>query len=141
MEHLGQFILHHWLLWVMLVVILLITFVNEYKIRTKNATTVTPQAAIELMNHDSAVVIDLRDAEAFSNGHIINAIRANVDEFERQHMAKYKNIPIILVCSTGTQSAQIAIKLREKGFIKLFVLAGGVTAWQNLNLPIVKGMK
>ncbi|WP_019216309.1 rhodanese-like domain-containing protein [Legionella tunisiensis] len=139
MGQLGQFIVNHWGLWLALVVVLLIIFINELQTQKKRAKELSPQAAVNLINHENAVVFDLREAEVFRNGHIIDAIRATADDFNEQRMDKYKTKPLILVCARGLQSSQLATKLREKGYTQPMALAGGMTAWQTAELPIVKG--
>lgn len=139
MEQLGQFIVNHWGLWLALVVVLLIIFINELQTQKKRAKELSPQAAVNLINHENAVVIDLREAEVFRNGHILDAIRATADDFNEQRMDKYKTKPLILVCARGLQSSQLATKLREKGFTQPMALAGGMAAWQTAELPVVKG--
>lgn len=139
MGQLGQFILNHWGLWLALILILLLIFINESLEQKKRAKEVSPQAAVNLINHDNATVIDLRDADSFRSGHIIDAIRATADDFTQQRMDKYKNKPLLLVCARGLQSAQLAAKLREQGFSQPIVLAGGISAWQTAELPLVKG--
>lgn len=139
MEQLGQFILNHWTLWLALVVILLLIFVSELFAQKKRAKTLFPSAAVEMINHEDAVVIDLRDPELFRAGHIIDAICTPADDFNQKRMEKYKSKPLILVCARGIQSAALATKLREQGFVKPMVLAGGIAAWQNASLPLVKG--
>ena len=139
MEQLGQFIINHWELWLALVLILLLIFINELLAQKKQAKELSPQAAVSLINHENAVVMDLRDAEAFRKGHIIDSIRVASDEFSQRRMDKYKAKNIILVCARGLQSATLASKLREQGFSQPMVLAGGITAWQAAELPLVKG--
>ncbi len=139
MEQLGQFIVNHWGLWLALVIVLLIIFINELQTQKKRAKELSPQAAVNLINHENAVVIDLREAEVFRNGHILDAIRATADDFNEQRMDKYKTKPLILVCARGLQSSQLATKLREKGFTQPMALAGGMAAWQTAELPVVKG--
>lgn len=139
MEQLGQFIINHWSLWLALVILLLIIFINELQTQKKRAKELSPQAAVNLINHENAVVIDLRDAEVFRSGHIIGAIRASVDDFNEQRMDKYKTKSLILVCARGLQSAPLATKLREQGFTQPMALAGGMAAWQTAELPLVKG--
>ena len=139
MEQLGQFITNHWELWLALVVILLMVFINELISQKKKGKELSPAAAVDMINHENAVVIDLRDAETYRAGHIINAICASADDFSQQRMDKYKTKPIILVCARGLQSATLAAKLREQGFTQPMVLAGGNTAWAAANLPLVKG--
>ncbi|ASQ46786.1 rhodanese-like domain-containing protein [Legionella clemsonensis] len=139
MGQLGQFIINHWVLWLALIIILLLIFINEAQAQKKRAKELSPQAAVDYINHKEAVVIDLRDVETFRKGHIVDAIRASHKDFDEQRMDKYKERPIILVCARGLQSAQLATKLREKGFSEPLVLAGGIAAWQAADLPMVKG--
>lgn len=139
MGQVGQFIINHWGLWLALILILVLTLINELLSRKKHAKELSPAAAVNFINHEEAVVIDLRDAEAFRQGHIIDAISASEEDFAQQRMDKYKNKPLILVCIRGLQSATLAAKLKQKGFLQPMVLAGGITAWQAAELPLVKG--
>lgn len=138
MEHLGQFISNHWQLWLAFIVILLLVFINELITQKKKAKELSPQTAVDMINNGNAVVIDLRDKEAFKNGHIIDSVNCNASDFEQQKMDKYKNKSIILVCARGLQSPAVAAKIRTQGFQPL-VLSGGIAAWQNADLPLIKG--
>ncbi|MFT4058882.1 MAG: rhodanese-like domain-containing protein [Legionella sp.] len=138
MEQFSQFITNHWLLWLLFIVILFLTFLNELISQKKKAKELSPQKAVELINNEDAVVIDLREKEAFKNGHIINAINAKSDDFAQQKMEKYKGIPIILVCERGVQSPILASKISTQGYQPM-VLNGGINAWQAADLPLVKG--
>ena len=139
MEQLGPFITNHWGLVLSLVVILTLILINEFLDQKKRAKALTPAAAIDLMNHSQATVIDLRDSEAFKKGHITDAIRASADDFKQNRMDKYKQTSLILVCSQGIQAATLATQLRAQGFTEPMVLAGGIAAWQTAGLPLVKG--
>jgi len=139
MGQLAQFITNHWELWLALVLILLAIYINELISQKKRAKELSPQAAVNLINHENAVVVDLRDAESFSKGHIIDAIRASAEDFGQQRMKKYKDKAIILVCAKGLQATSLASKLKKEGFLQVMVLSGGLAAWQAAELPIVKG--
>ncbi len=139
MEQLTQFAANHWQLWLSLLIILILIFVNELISQKKRGKELSTTAAVEMMNHHNAVVIDLRDSDAFRAGHIIDAIRASADDFNQKKMDKYKNKPIILVCARGLQSSALAVKLRAQGFTQPMTLAGGMAAWQTNNLPVIKG--
>ncbi|MCP0913093.1 MULTISPECIES: rhodanese-like domain-containing protein [Legionella] len=138
MGQLGQFITNHWGLWLALVVILLLIFINEAISRKKRGQELSPSAAVDMINHENAIVIDLRDKETFRAGHIINAIQASGEDFTEQRMDKYKNKALILVCARGLQSQTLVAKLRELGFAQPMVLSGGMAAWTNAGLPVVK---
>lgn len=143
MEHIAQnlmpFIMRHWQLWLILMVVLVLIFVNEYLTQRKQAKALSTIAAVEMINHQNATVIDLRNNEAFRAGHIIDAILATEDDFTQQRMDKYKLQPLILVCPRGMQSTALSAKLKTLGFSQPYVLAGGMSAWQAANLPLVKG--
>jgi rhodanese-related sulfurtransferase len=139
MGQLEHFIIHHWTLWLALLVVLLLIFINEQLAQKKRAKELSPQAAINLINHENAVVVDLRDPEAFRSGHIIDSIRATAEDFSQQHMDKYKTKALILVSAQGLQLSPLVAKLKEQGFSQPMVLAGGIAAWQAANLPLIKG--
>lgn len=138
MEHLGQFIINHWPLWLLFIVVLFLTFLNELFTQRKKAKEISPQAAVDLINNENALVIDLRDTESFKKGHIIDSINAKSEDFGQQKMEKYKNKPIILVCARGLQTPAFANKIKTQGYQPL-VLSGGIEAWKNADLPLVKG--
>jgi rhodanese-related sulfurtransferase len=137
MNQFSQFISTHWSLWLAFIVILLLIFINEFISQKKKAKEVTPQTAVDLINNENAVVIDLREKEAFKAGHIIDSINANADDFADAKMSKYKEKSIILVCARGQQSPAAAAKLRQQGYSPL-ILSGGIVSWQNADLPLVK---
>ena len=139
MEQLGHFIINHLGLWVALVIVLILIYVNELLAKKKQAKEISPQEAVGLINHEEAVIVDLRDIDSFKNGHIIGAIRATAEDFTTARMDKYKTTQLILVCAKGLQSGDLATKLKAQGFASPFVLAGGIASWQAAELPLVKG--
>ena len=141
MEQINQFISNHWALCAAFITILALIYINELISQKRSAKSLSPQATVEKMNHESAVVIDLRDQDAFSTGHIINAVRATASDFDLPRMNKYKAKPVILVCPRGLLSQTLAPKLKLNGFTNIMVLDGGITAWQTAGLPLVKGNK
>lgn len=141
MEQLSQFVINYWELWLLLLVILILIIINEIFTQRKKAQSLSPNAVVDLINHDNAAVVDLRDVEAFQAGHIIHATRGDADDFNLPKMEKYKSKPLILVCARGIQSEALAAKLREQGFEQPMILAGGMAAWLSAGLPTVKGKK
>ena len=141
MEQMLQFATSHWPLFLALVTILVLIFLNELFAQKKHAKEISPTVAIDKINHGDAIVIDLRDPESFRAGHIIDAILATTDDFNEKRMESYKTKPLILVCARGLQSSTLATKLRGQGFAEPLVLAGGIAAWQEAKLPLVKGKK
>lgn len=138
MDQVSQFISHHWQLVAAFVGMLVVLMVYEYYDLKKQGKSISTAQAIEQINHYSATVIDLRPADIYKKGHIIGSIRASLADFKLPKMQQYKDKPIILVCSRGVESQAAAQSLRTQGFAQIMVLAGGLAAWQNTNLPLVK---
>jgi rhodanese-related sulfurtransferase len=54
-------------------------------------------------------------------------------------LAPAKQSPVVLLCRTGNASATAAKVLKKAGFEQVYVLDGGLPAWQAADLPLVKG--
>lgn len=141
MEQLSQFAIHHWELCTAFIAIFLLILINELISQKKASLSLSPQSAVEKINHDDATVLDIRSQELFSAGHIINALRVNSNDFDQPRLQKYKTKPIIIVCAKGIEAHALGNKLKSQGFTNAMVLAGGLTAWQAAGLPLIKGNK
>lgn len=137
MNQLSQFISNHWPLCAAFVVLLLLVLVNELLSLKNKAKSISPQGAVDLMNNEQAVIIDIRDKEAFKKGHIIDALNINTNDLDAQKLQSYKEKPIIIVCARGQQASPTATKIRALGFNTL-ALNGGMMAWYDAQLPVVK---
>jgi rhodanese-related sulfurtransferase len=138
MNHLSEFIVRHWQLATASVVMLIIIFIYEYIVSQKQAKLLSTEQAIDHINNHEAIVIDIRSAELYKQGHIIHSIRSSGADFKLPKMQRYKDKPVILVCTRGIESNLLATKLPQQGFTRVMILAGGISAWQTANLPLVK---
>ncbi len=101
---------------------------------------VGPADATLMINREDAVVLDVREANEWSEGHIAGARHIALGVFD-QHVSeleKFRQRPIIVVCASGNRSANACGKLKKAGFEKVFNLRGGVSAWAGANLPITR---
>ena len=81
MQEFVSFITHHWLLSALFIVLLILLFVEEA--RSKGLLgQLSAQDLVGLINRESAVVIDIRNREAFQEGHIIGAINLPQTDLE-----------------------------------------------------------
>ena len=96
--------------------------------------------ATQLINRRNAVVIDLRSADEFAKGHLPSARNLQFAELEAKigQFVKNKGNPVLLVCQTGQQSHKALRLVNEAGFAEVHVLDGGVNAWQQAGMPVVK---
>lgn len=84
-------------------------------------------------------ILDVRTPEEFQQGHIANAMMANVNdekEFERRTASLDKEKSIYVYCLAGSRSRNAANQLRAKGFKNVVELAGGMNAWRQANKPV-----
>lgn len=138
MEQLSQFIMNHLSLVLAFLGILALFLLNELLTQKKRVQEISPQDLVDKINNDAAIVVDIRDKDTFAKGHIIHSVQANVSDFENNKMNKYKDKHLVLVCTKGLQSATTAAKIRSQGY-QVLVLRGGITAWQQADMPLVKG--
>ena len=113
---------------------------SELRRKARGVTSVEPQAAVGLINAD-ATVVDLRSAEAFGRGHIVNAKNIPFDELSAKKDSLVSSKPVIAVCDSGINSTKAAALLRQSGFESAYSLKGGMNAWGQAGLPVVTGKK
>lgn len=138
-----QFVINHWPLFVALFAVLGLIFWVEWQIKAGNAPAISPQMLVEWMNHQDACVIDIRAPETFQKGYIIhsecmNPLHIITALTQGKNASKYKDKPLVLVCSQGIQSPKIAASLVKDGISRVAVLKGGINAWIAADLPLEK---
>jgi len=140
MEQYIVFFTQHWELSLLLVVVILAIFIYESWAKVVGPGQISAGQAVQLINHENGVVIDLRDCVIFKQGHIINAVNIPADDLAQKTaiLNKYHNRPVILIYSSGQRLSQIFKFLQQHNFTKISVLRGGMRAWQEANLPVEK---
>lgn len=100
----------------------------------------SPSEAVLLMNRSNAIVVDVREATEYAQGHITDARHIPLAELEARlkEINRYKEKPILVHCQGGVRSAKACSVLAKHGFSKLYNLQGGLNAWQQAKLPVVK---
>ena len=141
MEKLSQFIINHWFLITAFIIALIALCILETCSKwLSESNHLTPYQVVRLINSEEAVVIDIRDYEAFKRGHITYAINIPATALDKslKEVEKYKQQSLIIVCTMGKQSAHFVNKLCKRGYQRVYMLAGGMGAWINANMPVVK---
>jgi len=94
--------------------------------------------AVQLMNREKAVVVDVSDPQDFAAGHIAGSKNIPLAELEAKLAVavKNKNLPLILVCRSGARSLGAAATASKLGFAQPQSLSGGLSAWREAALPI-----
>ncbi len=143
MQQIMQFISHHWVLVLFAVLAFIWVIVEEARRQAGGSTSINPQETIYKMNHEEAIILDIRDSALFVEGHITGAINLPKKELEAdvKKLEKYRAKPIIIVCRSGRTAVDALSLLKKNNFDKLYLLTGGMEAWNNAGLPLVKGAK
>jgi rhodanese-related sulfurtransferase len=101
--------------------------------------TVTPQEAVQLINREKAVVVDVSTAAEFAAGHVAGARHlALADVATGKGLPSNKTLPLVLVCASGNRAGKAVAPLTQLGHARVVVLAGGLAAWREANLPTEK---
>ena len=100
----------------------------------------SPSDATRLINHEDAVIIDVRPDGEFRQGHIVNALNIPESQLAERlgKLNKYRGRPIITTCRTGQISGKAGGRLVADGFEKVYTLNGGILAWEGASLPLTK---
>ncbi len=140
MEQFIEFAGNHLFLVGAFVVVFALVIKAEFEHQSGRANQMDPTAAIRLMNNDDAVVLDVREAADFNNGHIKNAKNIPLTSLKSQldSMTKDKNKPVLAYCRSGNVSGKACRMLKNSGFSNVHNLAGGILNWQEANLPLTK---
>ncbi len=105
-----------------------------------NAGALSASAAVQLINREKAVVVDVCEASEFAAGHVTGAKNVPLSELEGKlpGVAKNKAVPLILVCASGARSSRAVAIAKKLGYQQVQSLGGGIKAWKEANLPIEK---
>ena len=115
MERVFEFAVNHYILVSLFVAFLLAILVLESR---RGGKKISAQGAVNLINRDEAVVVDIRDRKDFNEGRITGSI----------------NIPLNSIKSRASELKQ----LNAEGYANVVRLNGGVADWKGSNLPLVK---
>jgi rhodanese-related sulfurtransferase len=109
--------------------------------RGPRAGSITPDQAVQLINRERAVVVDVSETEEFAAGHVVGSKNVPVSQVEQRltDAVKNKTVPLILVCANGARSQRVLGTAKNLGYEKAQALAGGLKAWKEANLPLEKG--
>jgi rhodanese-related sulfurtransferase len=95
--------------------------------------------AVQLINRERAVLIDVREPAEFAAGHLPNAKNIPLATLEAStQLPKNKALPIVVVCNRGAHGSRAVVMLRKMGHENARTLSGGLAAWREANLPVEK---
>ena len=104
------------------------------------ASGISPTEAVQCMNREKGVVVDVCGADEFAQGHVKGAVNVPLDQLESglEKAVKNKATPVIMVCAAGARSKRAQAIAQKLGYEKVHSLNGGLKAWKEAHLPIAK---
>jgi rhodanese-related sulfurtransferase len=132
-----EFLAQEWLLMTALLAVIVMLIMHESR---KSGPSLSPQQAINLVNAQEGVFVDLRDSGEFSKGHIMGAVNIPATKLPERmvELEKYKDKPVVLVCKMGQQASTAGKQLKAANYSQVNKMTGGMMEWGNLQLPLVK---
>ena len=103
-------------------------------------SALSASAAVQLINREKAVVVDVGEADEYALGHVGGAKNVPFGELENKLALAVKNkgLPLILVCPTGARANRAVAVAKKLGYEQAQALSGGIKAWKDANLPLEK---
>ena len=106
---------------------------------TTGGVKVSAADAVQLINREKAVLIDVSEPAEYAAGHASGSRSVPLSTLETSRdLPKNKGLPLVVVCPTGTRAVRAVALLKKLGFANARALAGGLAAWRAANLPIDK---
>ncbi len=138
-QQLIEFAGNHRLLVLALLAIIVMLIASEIQQRLSRVKEVSPAEATRLLNHENAIMIDMRTDKDYRDGHIANALNVPTGNADiPASLNKYRERAVVVYCQRGNRSIAFCNKLSKQGFASVYNLKGGVLAWQKAELPLTK---
>lgn len=143
MSQIIEFVINRWDLFLALAIILALMFSGGVMRRIRGYKEVDSSQAVVMINHNDAIMLDVREDNEFKEGHILDAIHIPLGKLAGRvaELDQYKGRDVIVNCRSGHRSASACGRLRKSGFEKVYNLKGGIMAWQSAGLPLQKPTK
>jgi len=140
MDRLLDYFTNHPLLAGGLVLMALVVAAYEMRRGGLGSNAVAPSQAIRMMN-EGAILVDVRPVNQFKDGHVSGARNIPGDQIatEAKALERLSGKTLIMCCDNGSIGSAAARTLTRAGLKNVYNLRGGLTAWRQENLPVVKG--
>ncbi len=100
-------------------------------------------AAIQNDPPSDLVILDVRTAEEFAEGHLEGAVMIDFYDanFVEQLAELDPDVPYLLYCRSGNRSGQTTDLMADLGFTDVADIDGGILSWAQAGLPTVTDPK
>ena len=144
LHKLPAFISNHLLLCAAAVALVLALLVTQAMVLFRKYKELTPAGLTLLINRETPLLIDLSTRADFEKAHLPGARHVPMSQFdpEQKDLTAARELPVVLMDKDGRGASHTAAqRLIKAGFTHVNILAGGVLAWREAQLPVAKGLK
>ncbi|MDH5433352.1 MAG: thiosulfate sulfurtransferase GlpE [Gammaproteobacteria bacterium] len=92
--------------------------------------------AVAMIENEKVNIIDIRDQQSFTQGHIQGAVHIDNNNIQSFIDSADKSLPLLICCYRGNASQAAAHTLYQQGFEKTYSLSGGMCDWV-LTQPVI----
>lgn len=126
--------------WLLVSILLALLFVYTWREKQRGGPTLSAHGVTQLLNRDEAILLDVRETSEYKSGHIVDALNIPHNKLSERvaELNTHKNKIIVVADKLGQHAGHAGRLLREQGF-EVRRLDGGMSEWQNQNLPVVAG--
>ena len=131
-----QFLAQQWILVAALATTLTMLMLHESR---KAGPALSINEAVQLVNGDGGIFLDIREATDYARGHITDAVHSPAAALVKRsnELEKYRDKPVVVVCKMGQSAGPATKSLRAQGFSRAQKLSGGMMEWDAQKLPVV----
>ena len=138
MKFFFDFVIANWMLWLIALsagAMLLIPMIQK-----AGQGALSAEGAVQIINRQKAVVVDIRAPEEFAEGHVTGARNVPLDQLEAKlaGTVKNKSLPLLIVCASGARAQRAVAVAKKLGYEQAQALSGGLKSWKDANLPLEK---
>jgi len=140
MQQVIEFAGNHTMLVAAFIIVLGMIISSEISRLTRGFDDISPGDVTRLMNHESAVILDIRTAAENREGHIIDSKHIPTSELAKRinELEHDKQNHVVAYCRSGNRSIAACKILKSQGFENVHNLGGGIMAWESANLPVTR---
>lgn len=100
--------------------------------------TITPQEARDLIDREEVEVVDVREPNEWSGGHLPASRLVPLGKLRESPKQALPRDGIIFVCAAGVRSETAARLAVQNGLTHVYNLRGGTRNWVKAGLPLVQ---
>ena len=136
----SEFFTNNIVLFIALGIILALIVRMEIKKATRGFKDISPAEAVQLINKEDAIILDVRESNELAQGSIRGSkhLALSVLKQRAEELKTHAEQPIIAYCKAGTRSSAACEILKKNNFANVMSLKGGIEGWKTANLPVVK---